>query len=180
MLKGVVRLFSVCTVACLSGVNGAWAVSDAAMRIDLSSPIVYCDAEWPGDQAQLVQTLKSGIAVTLAWDLNVEEVRRFWVNKDIATVQVVRKVTPDLLSHSWLLEDQATGITRRTYSVQEALRFLVILDHFPLLDRSLLAGESTYRVVVTIAKHEGELSKGWWARLLESAGFSMSLDFQLP
>ncbi|HXH72918.1 MAG TPA: DUF4390 domain-containing protein [Mariprofundaceae bacterium] len=150
------------------------------MRVDLSSPIVYCDAEWPGDQSQLVETLQAGIAVTLAWDLDVEEVRRFWVNKEVATVQVARTVTPDLLSHSWLLEDQATGITRRTYSVQEALRFLVELDHFPLLDQSLLQGQTTYRIVVTIAKHEGELSKGWWARLLEPSGFSMSLDFRLP
>lgn len=150
------------------------------MRIDLASPIIYCDAEWPGDQVQLAKTLQAGIAVTMAWTLDVDEVRRFWVNSNIATVQVVRKVTPDLLMHSWLLEDQTAGISRRTYSLEEAIQFLVELDHFPLLDQSLLSRDDTYRVTVSIGKHEGELSKGWWARLMESPGFSMSLDFQLP
>jgi len=156
------------------------AASDAAMRIDLASPIIYCDAEWPGDQTQLGKTLQAGISVTMAWTLDVDKVRKFWLNSNIATVQVVRKATPDLLTHSWLLEDQTAGISRRTYSLQEAVRFLVHLDHFPLLDQSLLSRDATYRVIATIGKQEGELSKGWWARLMESPGFGMSLDFQLP
>jgi len=167
-------------ISLLGLASPVWAGSDAAMRVDLSSAIVYCDAEWPGDREALMQTLQSGIAVAMVWDLEVEEVQRYWVNRNIAAVHVVRQVIPDLLSHSWLLTDEATGIERRTYSVQEALRFLIVLDHFPLLDRSLLVGDETYRVQVGIVKHEGELSKGWWAHLMEPSGFGMSLDFQLP
>lgn len=167
-------------LACMLAGTPASAAESAAVHIDLDSDVVNCDAQWPGDQESLAETLKSGIAVTFVWEINVDQVNRYWLNKNIASIKVTRRVKPDLLSHTLLLEDETAGISRRVISLDEAVQFLSSLQNFPVLDRSLLAPQTTYRMSVDIQKHEGEMDRGWWSRMMHSDDFSMSLEFQLP
>lgn len=166
------------SVVVVCGYAGASEPGD--LQLDLNQQVIYCAVEWQGDRESLSQALQAGIAVTFIWDVQVKEVREYWLNESIADIQVSRRVLPDLLSRNFVLEDEASGISRRVTSLAEAIRFLTRLERFPVLDRSLLDSATLYKISIGVAKQEGEINQAWWATLLQSAQFSAEKDFSLP
>lgn len=150
------------------------------LKVQIDEKVVYCDARWPGDVTTIRKALQSGVSLTLMWQMDIHRLRPYWFNKKIASVQAARRVRADLLSHRWILEDIGGGITHAVFSVDEAVAFLVGLNNFPLLDKSLLAAGATYRLSLTARLVEGDMPTNWWARLWGRSGFEMSLDFRLP
>ena len=157
-----------------------YAEETGQLQIKQDQQLVYCDAEWPGAAESLTQALQSGITVTFVWHVQISEIQEYWLNKSIADIKVSRRVVPDLLSRKWLLEDEASGISRQVVSLEEAIQFLTRLENFPILDRSLLAASTLYRASVAIEEHEGEINEGWWAALWKPGQFKMQKDFSLP
>jgi len=157
-----------------------YAEESSGLKIEIDQQVVYCQAEWPALGGALEQVLQSGIAVTFVWHVQIAEVQEYWLNKSIADIKVSRRVVPDLLSRKWLLEDEASGISRQESSLEAAIQFLTRLEHFPVLDRSLLAANTPYRISIAIEKHEGEINEGWWAALWKPGQFKMVKDFSLP
>jgi len=158
----------------------AVASESTGLQMELDQQVIYCAVEWQGDRESLSQALKAGIAVTFIWQIQVGKVRDYWLNETIADIQVSRRVIPDLLSRNWVLEDEASGISRRVASLPKAIRFLTRLEHFPVLDRTLLAAATPYRISIRAAKQEGEINEAWWATLWKSVQFSTEKDFSLP
>jgi len=150
------------------------------VQLDLNQQVIYCAVEWQGDEESLSQALQAGIAVTFIWQVQVKEVQDYWLNESIADIQVLRRVLPDLLSRNWVLEDEASGISRRVSSLSEAIRFLTRLENFPVLDRSLLNAAAPYKISIRVAEQEGEMNEAWWATLWNSVQFSTEKDFSLP
>lgn len=150
------------------------------LQLNLNQQVIYCAVEWQGDRESLTQALESGIAVTFVWQVQVKKVQDYWLNETIADIQVSRRVLPDLLSRTWLLEDEASGISRRVSSLPEAIRFLARLEHFPVLDRSLLDAATLYKISISVAEQEGEINEAWWTTLWKSVQFSTEKDFSLP
>lgn len=150
------------------------------LQIEPDQQVVYCEAQWPGAGESLTQALQSGIAVTLVWHVQVSEIQKYWLNKNIADIKVSRRVIPDLLSRTWLLEDETSGISRQTSSLEEAVQFLTRLEHFPVLDRSLLTAGTQYRISVAIEEFEGEIKEDWWVALWNPGQFRLEKDFSLP
>jgi hypothetical protein len=158
----------------------AGASESADLQLDLNQQVIYCAVEWQGDEESLSRALQAGIAVTFIWQVQVKEVQDYWLNETIADIQVLRRVLPDLLSRNWVLEDEASGISRRVSSVSEAIRFLTRLENFPVLDKSLLESATLYKIFISVAEQEGEINEAWWATLLQSVQFSTEKDFSLP
>jgi hypothetical protein len=176
MLAELIWALVVAAVVC----THAEASESVNLQLDLNQQVIYCAVEWQGDRESLSQALQSGISVTFVWRVQVKKVRDYWLNETIANIQVSRRVLPDLLSRNWVLEDEASGISRRVASLAEAIRFLTRLEHFPVLDRSLLAVATPYRISISVAEQEGEINKAWWATLWKSVQFSTEKDFSLP
>ncbi len=158
----------------------AGASESGDLQLDLNQQVIYCAVEWQGDRESLSQALQAGIGITFVWQVQVKKVQDYWPNKTIADIQVSRRVLPDLLSRNWVLEDKASGISRRVSSLPEAIRFLTQLEHFPVLDRSLLDAATLYRISISVAKQEGEINEAWWATLWKPVQFSTEKDFSLP
>ena len=158
----------------------AGASESGGLQLELNQQVIYCAVEWQGDRESLSQALQAGIAVTFVWQVQVSKVQDYWINETIADIQVSRRVLPDLLSRNWVLEDKASGISRRVASLSEAIHFLTRLEHFPVLDRSLLATSTPYQISISVAKQEGEINEAWWATLWKSVHFSTEKDFSLP
>jgi hypothetical protein len=167
-------------VAAVVVCSHAGASEPTDVKLDLNQQVIYCAVEWQGDRKSLSQALQAGIAVTFVWQVQVEKVRNYWLNETIADIQVSRRVLPDLLSRNWDLKDESSGISRRTASLSEAIRFLTRLEHFPVLDRSLLVAATPYRISISVAKQEGEINEAWWATLWKSVQFRAEKDFSLP
>lgn len=100
----------------MASVGHAYAEEPARLEVAFDQQLVYCEAAWPGTDDSLRQALQSGIAVTFIWHVRISEVRKYWLNRTIADIRVSRRVTPDLLSRKWLLEDEASGISRQESS----------------------------------------------------------------
>ncbi len=156
------------------------ATGGIALKLDVSGKVIACDARADFDAARIARVLDEGTQVGVDWDIEVAAVRRYWLDATLAEVTVKRRVRPDLVSRSWLLMDETTGITRRVFDVREAVRFLVRLDHFPVLDRSLLEHARPYRMTVTARKTEGDAERGWLATWLGRGSLEASAAFSLP
>ena len=166
-----VVFFAACSSAYAEGAN--------ELKVLVDDKVIYCAAGLKDSDDVFSHALNDGISVTTVWNIQVARVRDYWLNKGIAEVTVTHRVVPDLLSRSWLLEDQASGISLRVYSVSEAVRFLSSLEYFPVLDRSLLVTATPYVMHASVELYIGEVNETWWGNLLRSEQASMQQEFTL-
>jgi len=158
----------------------ASAADTSTLNVQMDDKVIYCAATLKNSDDIFFHALKDGIPVATVWSVQVDRPREYWLNKSIAGIVVVRRVVPDLLSRSWLLEDQASGISRRVYTASEVSRFLSSLDHFPVLDRSLLAANTVYLMRASVELHTGDINEAWWNGLMKSPHDTMQQEFSLP
>lgn len=160
----------------------AYAKPSVDLKLEKGSSIVFCDASLSDNAKHISRILHEGTEVTFVWEINIDAVRQYWLNQNVATVQVERRVVPDLVSQSWQLIDVTSGISRRVFDVKQALDFLTHLQHFPVIDRSLLEVGKPYRMTVSLEEREGADRGGWLSRL-HLWGYNTlekGLNFTLP
>jgi len=160
--------------------GSASAGEQTGFSIQTNGPVIYCAAQWNGDRESLALALQAGISLSLNWHIKVARVRNYWLNKNIAEIAFVRHVHPDLLARNWLLEDSASGISRRAYSLDDAVTFLTDIRDFPVLDKSLLTSGEVYQLTLSIEKQEGEMGEAWWADFWKQSSMRMQQEFALP
>ncbi len=159
---------------------GGSAFADETVQVSKDAQVVYCSVVWPVESKHIKDMLQSGIALSVVWSLSVHRSRRYWLDESVASITVVRRVVPDLLSHRWILEDQAAGIARQVVSLDAAVHFLTHLDRYPVVDRSLLQRGEHYELDVSLQSYEGGSMEKWWNRILQADDFSASAHFQEP
>jgi len=150
------------------------------LQIRIDQQVVYCIAKVNKDEDAFTHLLKDGIPVATIWKVRVSKQREYWLNKDVAEITLVRRVVPDLLSRSWLLVDEASGISRRVYSMNEADQFLSGLESFPVLDRSILLESTAYQMSVFVVVEHGEINDAWWGVLWKQPDAVLKKEFILP
>jgi len=175
-----VRRWAACAILWLGmGVPAVAATAGVELKLDLSGKVIACDARASFDAERIERVLREGTEVGVDWEIEVAAVRRYWLDSTQAEVTVERRVRPDLVSRSWLLMDMTTGITRRVFDVREAVWFLTRLNHFPVLDRSLLEAGRPYRMIVEVSKAEGDADRGWLATWLGRGSLKGEIGFSL-
>jgi len=173
-------LFMGAIYLCLGIGPVAYADSNIHMTVNIGSKIVSCDAQAPYDQKHLGKVLREGAEINAGWEINVGAHRKYWFNRTVATVDIKRRVVPDLVSRSWLLIDMTSGISQRVFNMGRAIQFLTRLEHFPVIDRSLLEGGHRYRMNIKINEIEGDEKRGWISTWLSSSSVETSAEFVLP
>ena len=158
----------------------SWAAPDS-LQVHMDDEVVYCSAQMQGTQEdRLLLPLQGGLSVTVVWKIQVSKQREYWLDERVADISVVRRVEPDLLTHSWLLVNVSSGISLRIHDIRLVMDFLSNLKHFPMLDRSLLLADTSYRANVDVNIQIGERNDAWWAGLWPAAAASMQQGFSLP
>lgn len=165
---------------CVVTLMPAHAKPSVDLELDTGGDIVFCNASLPHDTDRLSRILHEGTEISFVWEIDIESVRKYWLNENVATVRVERRVVPDLVSQSWQLIDVTSGISRRVFDVKKALAFLTRLQRFPVIDRTLLETDKRYRMVVSLAEREGEERSGWFSRLWGYNTVEAVLNFTLP
>ncbi len=156
------------------------AAEAGSLQIRMDQNVMYCSARMHVAEHTLASVMKDGIAVATEWHIHVGKVRNYWLNESIADITVLRHAKPDLLTRSWLLTDTSSGISRRVYRIEDAIDFLSGLEHFPVLDTSLLLPKRQYRISVSVEIHNDGIDNAWWASFWHAAAASMQQDFSLP
>ncbi len=174
------RFLSVFAVVLLAAQSTAFAQTQAGLQIRMDQQVVYCDATMNKDEETFFHLLQDGIPVTTIWKIKVSKLREYWLNKKIAEIVVIHRVVPDLLSRSWMLIDETSGISRRIYSRDELYRFLSRLENLSVLDRSLLLEQTAYQMSVSVVIEHGEVSDAWWSDLWTSVDAEFVKEFSLP
>jgi len=145
--------------------------------LSLDDNLVYCSAAYRGNGKRISGALSEGTEVTLVWKLNVLGIREYWLNKGIGGVVVKRRVVPDLVSRTWELIDQTSGITYRVGNLAVAVAFLSNLRRFPVMDRALLEQGQKYHLSLTIEEHLGVVDYNWFTRWWGYEKTKSGLDF---
>ncbi|MFQ5344939.1 MAG: DUF4390 domain-containing protein [Mariprofundus sp.] len=164
----------------LVALPNAYADESNSLKIEMDQKVLYCSAQITVTEDTFSLAMNDGIAVTTEWRIQIGKIRKYWLNEDIADITVTRRAQPDLLTRSWLLTDTSSGISRRVYQIKEAIRFLSGLEHFPVLDRSLLKTDAAYKASVSIRIYSGEINTAWWVNVWEPASAILQQDFFLP
>lgn len=159
--------------------TSAMAAPTLKVDVEAAAEVVFCNAELAGETEAIARALKEGTQVTLSWQISIDQVRSYWLDSEIASIQVIHRVVPDLVSGSWRLQDLSSGIERRVLDLNEAVRFLVRLEHFPVIDRSLLMDQTDYRMQVSVEEMQGEEERGWFSRWWGYAEIETAKDFRL-
>jgi len=173
------RLIGVVSL-CLSMGAVAYADSHARMTVGIGAKIVSCDAHVHYDQKRIAKALREGTEISVNWEINVGAIRKYWLNRTVATVTVKRRVVPDLVSRSWQLIDVTSGIAQRVFTLKQAVQFLTHLEQFPVIDRSLLEGGQHYRMDIKVNEREGDAKRSWISAWLGSSNVEASAEFILP
>jgi len=141
----------------------AYAASGMNLQVAVKGDVVTCSAALLAPPDGMRRALSEGSEISSEWKISVEIKRKYWLNNSVANIAVKRRVQPDLVSESWKLVDQTSGITRRVFSLDEAIAFLTGLPDFPVVDRSLLRSGQTYLLAVSLSEREGDRQEGWWS-----------------
>lgn len=153
----------------------------AELEIDISDEVIYCSIEGVDTTPLDVErVLSEGTELTFRWQIVIEEDVDYWVDQEIGSITFTRRVVPDIVLRQWLLEDESSGIVRRTLSITSAADFLTSLKLFPVIDRSLIHEGGLYHVYVKLYVHEGTMEDGWWQEILRFSDVVGSRTFELP
>jgi len=171
---------SLCMLFSGMAADAAYAESGMDLQVVLQGEVLSCSTSLSKAPEGMGRALTEGSEVSVQWILRVEIGRKYWLNKTVAEVEVNRNVVPDLVSRSWTLIDQTNGISRRVFSLDEALMFLTALHDFPVVDGSLLSPGQTYRVAAGLSEREGEGKGDGWMTWFGSNNAMAATDFVMP
>jgi len=175
----VLRL-SLWLLLCCLPVAYAQAATPMNMQLIIKADVLACDASLAEAPEGMARALSEGSEISIEWKLTVAIERKYWLNNTVASVLVNRHVVPDLVSRSWTLEDLTSGISRRVFSLEEAVRFLTGLSGFPIVDRSLLTSGQSYVVTVSVNEWEGQKQGNTWTSWFGASGGSSVTEFHMP
>lgn len=136
------------------------------MEITYDDRVIYCSVDRVDISDQAILALNQGTPVTFVWNISIEEVADYWLNSTVGEVTIARQAIPDLISKSLIISDARSGISRRVDSIDDAIEFLSGLNHFPIIDRSLLKPGLRYNIQVKFHIQEGQFSDTWWSESL--------------
>jgi len=150
------------------------------LSVAVQGDVLSCNAVILDPPKGMSRALTEGSEISVEWKISVSIERKYWLDNSVADVLVNRHVVPDLVSRSWMLEDLTSGITRRVFSLEEAIRFLTILSDFPVVDRSLLSSGQAYVVAVTLSEREGKRPDDFWASWFGGKSGKAATEFLMP
>jgi len=133
-----------------------------SIRFNMNEAVVYADFYAEVDSTALTRILQEGTQLSFIWRISIEEVRTYWLDRDLGAIEFIRQAKPDLVSGSLRLTDNSSDIRQQALSAEQAIRFLSSVDHFPIVDLSLLESGKSYHITAKLHINEGELGHEWW------------------
>ena len=71
------------------------------VHIQVRDGVVYCDVQAFQQEAYILKVIGSGSPMTVIWQFEVEQVRDYWLDKQVVSVRLGRQVIPDLVTQRW-------------------------------------------------------------------------------
>ena len=99
---------------------------------------------------EALQALSNGVPLTVQLTIEVERVRKWWLNAEIATLEQRFSLQYHALSHQYLLRNLNSGAFYSFPTYHTVVQALGRLRDFPLLDSKLLLPGEEYKVSMQV------------------------------
>ncbi|MDZ7749078.1 MAG: DUF4390 domain-containing protein [Halofilum sp. (in: g-proteobacteria)] len=109
---------------------------DAVARLELSGPVR--------------QALENGVDLHIAWEVDLERYRRWWLDADVASLVQRNRIEYHELSLQYIVTNLNTGERRSFTRLASALDSIGTLVGFPVVDSVLIEEPSRYRGFVRV------------------------------
>ncbi len=148
---------------------------------------LVCDAYTTAGIDEVRALLENGAIVSSSWQVTIDRQRAYWLDAEVWSTEIIRQVTPDMLTGHWKLLDVKSGLSRTTDRLSEAVDFLMRMQHKPLLPLKLLQqiaheqqNRPTFIMHIRAHFHDGSLSFSRWTYPFRLGKTVKVISFQLP
>ncbi|VAW88651.1 hypothetical protein MNBD_GAMMA16-1179 [hydrothermal vent metagenome] len=91
-----------------------------------------------------IEALHKGVALTIVLDVYVTKSRRYWLDKQVASLSQRYVLRYHALSDQYLIENLNSGVKESFSSLQTALDVMGDIDDLPILDRRNVQASERY------------------------------------
>lgn len=119
-----------------------------------------------------LDALENGVPLTIRLDIEVERLRSYWLDEEIASLQQRYQLQYHALSGQHVLRNLNSGAANAHPSLESAVSALGMLVDFPLLDENLIDPAGEYEVSLKASldiealpsplRPLAYLTPGWW------------------
>jgi len=140
------------------------------VEIYIEDGVLYSNVQTFQQESYILKVIGSGSPMTVVWQFDVDQVRDYWLDKQVVSVRLGRQVIPDLVTQRWLMRDLSAGVVRHTTDAREAMQFLSSISQVAVLDVSVLNLENEYVLNTRFFLYEGEVEDDSWLPLFNNSG----------
>ncbi|RMD71282.1 MAG: DUF4390 domain-containing protein [Gammaproteobacteria bacterium] len=116
------------------------------VKVHLDEEVYWLDADVHYDLSdEALEALHHGIPLTLTLEIEIFRPRPFLWDEKVAAVELSFRLSYHPLGKQYEVENLHTGVKRSFPSLEEALRALGRVRHFPMLDKRLLEVGRRYK-----------------------------------
>ncbi|MEO0575775.1 MAG: DUF4390 domain-containing protein [Pseudomonadota bacterium] len=107
--------------------------------------------------SRIEEALANGIALQITLNVEIDRIRRYWINANVASIQFVYVLRYNAVSERYMLRNENTGQQRTFATIFAALNAMGRVDALPLIDAAILSEGKRHRakmnVEVSIAEY---------------------------
>ncbi|MCW8918590.1 MAG: DUF4390 domain-containing protein [Gammaproteobacteria bacterium] len=121
------------------------------IRTEVKDGVYVLDADIDyrfSDEA--LRALSNGVPLTVQLSLEIERLRKWWLNEKIATLEQRYSLQYHALTHQYLLRNLNSGAFYSLPHYPAAIEALGTLRDLPLLDKKLVLPEEHYQVAIRV------------------------------
>ncbi len=126
---------------------------------------------------EALDALDNGVALTIELQIHLDRVRRFWVDKEIATLEQRLELSYQPLSERYVVRNLNSGEHDSFATLFSALNSMGRIVDLPIIDASLLDGDERYEISIRAVLDQNTLPGPLRLLAFWSSGFRLESDW---
>ncbi len=95
---------------------------------------------------EALEALQSGVALTIRLEIEVTQIRRFWPDREVASLQQAFQLSYQPLTEHYIVKNLNSGEQDSSATLYSALNRIGRVVDLPVIDASLLDPDGNYRI----------------------------------
>ena len=126
---------------------------------------------------EALEALKSGVMLTIQLQVELNRVRKWWMDRHIATLVQNYQLSYQPLSERYVVKNLNSGEQESFATLFSALNNMGRVVDLPIIDASLLEGDSTYEIAMRVVLDQNTLPGPLRLIAFWSSGFRLESDW---
>jgi len=126
---------------------------------------------------EALAALDSGVVLTIELQIQLDRVRRFWIDKGIATLEQRFELSYQPLSERYVVRNLNSGEQGSFATLFSALNSMGRIDDLPIIDASLLNADEQYEIAMRVVLDQNTLPGPLRLIAFWGSGFRLESDW---